>query len=105
LQPTCFIDELLYVHRNRDALGNAASRCARFSGLRNLCGLTQSSVDFRKTGLDGLFRYRAVHGAHLDDGHIDALLAGEVEQIRSNLVALMGGPRSQYARAIDQGTA
>ena len=89
MQASGLVDQLLDVHRNCHGLGDAACARASFRSLRDLRCVAQAGMDFGKTSFDGFVDDRAVHLCPLFCGDSDALVAAEVERIRSNLVALI----------------
>jgi hypothetical protein len=60
VQPAGLIDDLLYVHRYRHALGDAAGQCAGFGSLGDARRLIQWQTNFRKNDGDGPFGNCAV---------------------------------------------
>ena len=100
VQAVSFVDQLLDIHRDRNALDNAARRCAGFGRLCDACRFSQSTVDFGKSDLDGLVDRRSVHVVPRSLNAVTLRLSQKSSESRDNLIAKIGLVGSRSARKV-----
>jgi hypothetical protein len=91
VKPSSFIDQLFDIHRDLNALADAARHNTGLGSLGNSFCRIQLEMDLGNYKLDRWFEAGTIHTVLLENENSTALVASEVEGKRDNLVAKTGG--------------